>query len=145
MSLMSKELVLFDCEANSKEDAVKSMAEAMDKAGFLANKEQYINDVFKREETATTAIGFSFATPHAKSEGVDKPCLGFMKFKNPIQWDKDSEPVKMAFQIAVPITGGEQHLEILAAIFKNLIKDDFRSKIAKADSEQEICDIIAAI
>lgn len=51
----------------------------------------------------------------------------------------------MAFQIAVPITGGEQHLEILAAIFKNLIKDDFRSKIAKADSEQEICDIIAAI
>lgn len=85
MSLMSKELVLFDCEANSKEDAVKSMAEAMDKAGFLANKEQYINDVFKREETATTAIGFSFATPHAKSEGVDKPCLGFMKFKNPIQ------------------------------------------------------------
>ena len=68
-----------------------------------------------------------------------------MKFNNPIQWDKDSEPVKMAFQIAVPTSGGEQHLEILATIFKNLIHDDFRAKIEKASSEQEICDIIAAI
>lgn len=82
MSLMSKEIVFLDIDVASRDDAITKMAEAMDNAGKLVDKEQYIQDVFNREKTATTAVGFSIATPHAKSAGVGQACLGFMRFNN---------------------------------------------------------------
>lgn len=145
MSLMSKELVIMDCGVSYRDEAIKFMASTMAENGLLNDKEQYIKDVLKRENSASTAIGFSIATPHAKSSGVNETCIGFMKFNNPIQWDANSEKIKMAFQIAVPIDGGEQHLEILAAIFRNLIKEDFRKKLDEATTAEDICKVVESI
>ena len=145
MSLMSKEIVFLDVDIESRDDAITKMAEAMDAAGKLADKDQYIQDVFDREKTATTAVGFSIATPHAKSAGVKEPCLGFMRFNKEFKWSEDAEPVKMMFQIAVPEGGANKHLEIRQVIFRNLIHDDFRQELANVSSAEEVCEMIERI
>lgn len=85
MSLISPELVIFDSGVSYRDEAIKQMADAMEAAGKLSDKEQYLKDVFERENSASTAVGFSIATPHAKSSGVKEACLSFTRFKNPIQ------------------------------------------------------------
>lgn len=145
MSLMSKDIVFLDVDVSSREEAITKMADAMDAAGNLADKDQYIQDVFDREKTATTAVGFSIATPHAKSAGVKEACLGFMRFNNELVWSEDAEPVTMMFQIAVPEGGANQHLDILQLIFRNLIHDDFREKLSKVNSPEEVCEMIEQI
>ena len=145
MSLMSKNIVFLDVDVSSRKEAITKMAEAMDAAGNLADKDQYIQDVFDREKTATTAVGFSIATPHAKSAGVKEACLGFMRFNKELVWSEDAEPVTMMFQIAVPEDGANQHLDILQLIFRNLIHDDFREKLSKVNSPEEVCEMIEQI
>lgn len=145
MSLISPDLVIFDSGVSYRDEAIKQMSDAMEAAGKLNDKEQYIKDVFERENSASTAVGFSIATPHAKSAGVKEACLAFTRFKTPIQWDANSEPVAIAFQIAVPEGAANQHLDILAIIFRNLIHEDFRQKLMKAESPEEICSLVESI
>lgn len=139
--LINGNIVLFDVEAADKEGVIRLIAELMDKDGRLNDKEGYIEDVLKREETSSTAIGFSTATPHAKSVSVKEPSLAFIRLKKPMQWD--DEEVTMVFQIAVPSPGqGDRHLEILAKLFRNLVYDEFRGKLSAAKNQQEVVDLL---
>ncbi len=143
--LMSDEIVMFDVEANSAEEVIRLIADAMDADGRLIDKEGYIADVMKREESSSTAVGFSVATPHSKSVHVKEPSLAFVRLKNSMKWD-DSEEVDMVFQIGVPSPGqGDRHLEILAGLFRKVMHDDFREDLAKAKSAEEVIKLIGIV
>ncbi len=140
--LLTKELVMFHLKAETKEDVIQAIAEAMEQDGRLENKEGYIADVLKREASSSTAVGFDTATPHAKSEYVKEPSLAFVRLAHPISWD-GKEEVSMVFQIGVPAVGhGDRHLEILASLFRQLVHDDFREKLLAAENESEIVEIM---
>lgn len=138
MELMTKELIILDAEAKTKEEVIAAVAEAMDKDGRILDRQGYIDDVKAREASSSTAVGFGLATPHAKSTSVKEPSLAFLRLKNPIQWD-DEEEVGMVFQIAVPSPGqGERHLEILAQISRQLLHEDFREGLMNAKSAEDV-------
>ena len=63
--LMSKELIVFEMEAESKEEVIAQLAALMEQNDRLLNKTGYEQDVLTREEQASTAVGFLTATPHA--------------------------------------------------------------------------------
>lgn len=143
--LMSKEIVMFDAEANSAEEAIRMIADAMEADGRLIDKEGYIADVMKREKSSSTAVGFSVATPHAKSVHVKEPSLAFVRLKNKMKWD-DSEEIDMIFQIGVPSPGqGDRHLEILAGLFRKIMHDDFRESLANAKTAEEVIQLIGVV
>lgn len=145
MELMDKNLVLFDVEASSKEEVIGLITDAMDKGGRLLDKEGYRADVLKREASSTTAVGFSVATPHAKSVHVKEPSLAFLRLKAPIQWDDDEE-VQMVFQIGVPSPGqGDRHLEILAQLFRHLVHEEFQEKLRTVSSPEELIALVGAV
>ena len=94
--VITTDLICLDVEAESKEK--------LDKAGRLNDKDEYIAEVFKREETYATGVGFSVATPHAKTDAVKTASVAFARLKKAIHWD-DEDDVTMIFQLAVPCTG----------------------------------------
>lgn len=139
--LINENLIFFDVEVEDKEEVIEFIAQKMEKDGRLEEKGGYIEAVLKREKSSSTAIGFSTATPHAKSEAVKEPSLAFVRLKQPMQWDE--EMVTMVFQIAVPSPGqGDRHLEILAKLFRSLVYDDFREQLSSAKSKQEIVELL---
>ena len=140
--VITTDLVCLDVEAESKEDVIRLLAEKLDRAGRLNDRETYIAEVFKREETYATGVGFSVATPHAKTDAVKTASVAFARLKKAIHWDEDDD-VTMIFQLAVPCTGaGGLHLQILAALSRKLIYDEFRDQIAAAASAEEILALI---
>ena len=68
--LIDNDFVMFDLEADSSEEVIRKMADVMEQNDRLIDKEMYVADVLQREKVSGTAVGFSVATPHAKSEGV---------------------------------------------------------------------------
>lgn len=142
---MSNEIVMFDVEASSKEEIIDIISEAMDRDGRLNDKDGYVADVIKREAGSSTAVGFMVATPHAKSVHVKEPSLAFLKLRNAIKWDSE-ETVQMVFQIGVPSPGqGDRHLEILSALFRNLVHDDFREKLSAATTAEEVIALVGQV
>ncbi|MFQ9516272.1 MAG: PTS sugar transporter subunit IIA [Eubacterium sp.] len=143
--LMSNEIVMFDVEADSAEEVIRMIADAMEADHRLIDKEGYIADVMKREESSSTAVGFSVATPHSKSVHVKEPSLAFARLKKKMKWI-DSEEVEIIFQIGVPSPGtGDRHLEILAGLFRKIMHDDFREQLAKAETADEIIRLIGSV
>lgn len=143
--LISKEIILLDAEASTKEEIINIVSDAMEKDGRLSDKKEYISDVLKREAGSSTAVGFLVATPHAKSVGVREPSLAFLKLKNPIKWDNEEE-VQLVFQIGVPSPGqGDRHLEILSSIFRKLVHKDFREELHVVSTAEEVIMLIGEV
>ena len=142
--LINDSVVLYNVEASTKEEVISILAEAMDADGRLQNKDTYEKDVLHREGIGSTAVGFMIATPHAKSNGVKESTIAFAKLKNPIKWD--NQQVELVFQIGVPSTSpGDEHLEILSLLFRNLVHADFREKLNLAIKEKDVVALIKSL
>lgn len=138
-SLLSEQAILIPLDAADKNAAIDAMAGVLAESGVVTDKALYLEALHARENTGSTGIGFGVAIPHGKSAGVAKAGLAFAKFAAPLDWQSlDGEPVKAAFMIAVPeAAAGNEHLQILIAISRKLIDDEFREQLlAVEDSEQ---------
>jgi PTS system fructose-specific IIA component len=140
--LVDPQLVLFDVEADSKEQVIRALSERLLQMGRVSDLEGYVSAVLEREGTSSTAVGFSLATPHAKSEFVAEATIGFARLSKELAWD-DEESVRLVFLIAVPLKDkGDRHLRILAKLFRKFVDEDFRSTISEATSAAEIVALI---
>lgn len=144
-TLMNRKLIRFDDEAATKEEVIARITQMMERDGRLLDRQGYEADVLLRESQASTAVGFLTATPHAKSEFVKIPALSFIRLKQPLKWD-GQEDVLLVFQVAVPARGqGDRHLEILAALFRKLVHDEFRIALLKAATAEEVLTLVGKL
>lgn len=129
--------------AGSKDEIISRLADLMDKSGNLSDKNQYVEDVKKREESGTTGIGEGVAIPHAKSSGVKSPGLAAMTVPSGTDYEAlDGEPTNLFFMIAVPEASNDEHLTVLSRLSTMLMDDDFRQNLMKADSKEAFLQVI---
>lgn len=141
-SLVDPQFVLFDVEADSKEQVIRALSERLLHEGRINDLEGYVSAVLERESTSSTAVGFSIATPHAKSEFVADATIGFARLSNELAWD-DEETVRLVFLIAVPLKDkGDRHLQILAKLFRKFVDEEFRATISEATNAGDIVALI---
>ena len=137
--LLKNGAIILDLKAANKEDVIKEMASALSDKRAISNIEEFIEDIWKREKEFSTAIGDGIAIPHAKSATVIKPSIVFAKSNSPIDFDSaDQKPTFLFFMIAAPKQGEELHLMALAKLSRRLVKLEFREKLLKAKTNQEI-------
>ncbi len=142
--LFIEDFVIFDSEANTKEEVIAELAKQMENCNRLKDLDGYLADVKTREEQSSTALGMEIATPHSKSEHVLVPSLGFARLKNPIRWD--DEDVTFVFLIAVPSPGqGDVHLKIISGLCRKLIYDEFKDELRNAADKSEIVKLIGEL
>lgn len=145
MKLVDTELIFFDVEAQTKQDVIEFIAKKMLETGRISDLEGYVQDVLAREETFSTAVGFSVATPHAKTDYALHATVAFARLKKPILWDEDEE-AELIFQLAIPTKDkGDRHLQILASLSRRLIHEEFREQVINAATPEEIIQLIGDI
>lgn len=142
--LIQKEAVLLNLEAADQDQTLNRLADALQGAGFLADKDAFVASVKDREKHASTAIGFGVAIPHGKSSGVKKAGIGFARLAQPVEWNSlDGKPVSIIILLAIPQEeAGKEHLRILASVSKQLIHESFRKQLLEAKTEEEIVGIL---
>ncbi|WP_322903511.1 PTS sugar transporter subunit IIA [Paenibacillus campi] len=143
--LLQPESIFLPSTASTREEAIKQLAAGMAANGAVTDTDDYVRAVMAREQQSSTGIGFGVAIPHGKAAGVTRAVLGFARFDQPIDWDSlDGEPARMAFMIGVPeANAGNEHLQILVALSRKLIHDEFRDELLQAGSKEEILEILS--
>ena len=119
----------------SKEEAIRLLADYMEKGGNLSDKEQYIKDVLAREESGTTGLGDGIATPHAKSAGVTAAGLAAMTIPEGMDFAAmDGNPSRLFFMIAAPDAANDEHIQILSKLATMIMDPDFKEALIQAKS-----------
>jgi fructose-specific phosphotransferase system IIA component len=143
--VINREAIQLDLSAPSREDVLQQMAGQLEASGVLKDKEAYLAAVRAREEQGTTAIGFDVAIPHGKSEGVARSAVAFARLPESIDWSGSGDEARLIFLIAVPKEQeGNEHLQILAALSRKLMHEDFREKLNTAESPEEVLQALDA-
>ena len=123
MDLLDRKSISISGSPKSKDEAIRQMADLMDKSGKLSDKEAYVKGLFAREEESTTAVGEGIAIPHYKGNAVTKPGLAAMVIKDGVDFDSiDGEPVKLIFAIAAPDVKENVHLDVLSKLSVLMMK-----------------------
>ena len=127
----------------SKEEAIRLLADYMEKGGNLSDKEQYVKDVLIREESGTTGLGDGIATPHAKSDGVKAAGLAAMTIPDGMDFAAmDGNPSRLFFMIAAPNGANDEHLAILSKLATMIMDPDFKEALIAAKSVEEFRHLI---
>ncbi|WP_412126095.1 fructose-specific PTS transporter subunit EIIC [Streptomyces platensis] len=133
--------------ADEKEAAIREMAELVAATGKVADVDELVRVALAREAQGTTGLGEEIAIPHAKTDAVTAPMVGFARSADGIDWGSlDGTRARLVFLIAVPeAAAGDEHLRILALLSRKLMDADFRARLQGAESEARILRVLGEI
>ncbi|WP_326808395.1 fructose-specific PTS transporter subunit EIIC [Streptomyces sp. NBC_01775] len=133
--------------AESKEAAIREMAAVLGRSGKVTDSEALVRAALAREEQGTTGLGEEIAVPHAKTDAVSAPVVGFARSPEGIEWGAlDGTEARLVFMIAVPeAAAGDEHLRILALLSRKLMDSGFRARLLEAADKDSVLRILAEI
>ncbi|QLH22194.1 fructose-specific PTS transporter subunit EIIC [Streptomyces sp. Rer75] len=131
---LTEQTVKEQLTAHRKDDAIREMAELLAASGKVADAAELVRVAFAREDQGTTGLGEEIAIPHAKTDAVTAPVVGFARSAEGIEWGApDGTKARLVFMIAVPeAAAGDEHLRILALLSRKLMVPEFRERLAGA-------------
>ncbi|MER7398102.1 PTS fructose transporter subunit IIABC [Streptomyces sp. NPDC000151] len=134
-------------DATEKEAAIRELAELAAGTGRVADVDELVRVALAREAQGTTGLGEEIAIPHAKTDAVTAPVVGFARSAEGIDWESlDGTLAKLVFMICVPeAAAGDEHLRILALLSRKLMDADFRARLQAAPDSDAIMTVLAEI
>ena len=133
--------------ATTKDNAISSMIDFLDKNNKLIDKESFKEAIHKREKIISTGIGMGVAIPHAKlKEYSDFFLLIGIQKKKGINWTSlDGSLVRIIFMIGGPEDNQNKYLKILSNL-TSVIKDhSLRKQLVKMKTAKSIKDLFLKI
>ncbi|MFD8999324.1 fructose-specific PTS transporter subunit EIIC [Streptomyces abikoensis] len=139
--------VRLDLAAVRKDAAIRELAEVLGGAGQVRDVDALVTAVLAREELGTTGLGEEIAVPHAKTDAVTAPVVGFARSAEGIDWGAlDGSKARLIFMIAVPEALAEdEHLRILALLARKLLDPGFRARLLEAEGEGAVLGVLAEV
>lgn len=136
--LIEPEIICLDLKANNKEDVLIELVELLDNAGKLTDKQQFLNDIWRREEIGNTGFEEGIAIPHAKSAAVALPAVVVGISRQGIHYGaEDGQLSDVFFMLASPDGEYYHHIEVLAQISSKLIEEGFVEQLKAAESVEQ--------
>ncbi|MFJ2750339.1 fructose-specific PTS transporter subunit EIIC [Streptomyces sp. NPDC087297] len=133
--------------AASKEAAIREMAGMLASTGNVRDVDELVRVALAREAQGTTGLGESIAVPHAKTDAVIRPTVGFARSEAGIEWGApDGTKARLVFMISVPeASAGDEHLRILALLARKLMDAAYRERLRTAPDTAAVLEVLSEI
>ncbi|MGC0402887.1 PTS system fructose-specific IIC component [Streptomyces sp. SAI-126] len=144
---LTEQTVKVALDARDKEAAIREMAALLARTGKVADLDELVATALRREEQGTTGLGEEIAIPHAKTDAVTAPVVGFARSAEGVEWGSlDGTKAGLVFMIAVPeAAAGDEHLRILALLSRKLMDPEFRARLVAAPDERAVLEVLSEI
>ncbi|WP_371018340.1 PTS fructose transporter subunit IIABC [Pseudalkalibacillus sp. JSM 102089] len=137
--LLTKETMILNLEADSKDRVINELSEKLERAGKLQDLNAFKKAIHAREKESTTGIGEGIAIPHAKTAAVKAPAIVFGRSNAGIDYQSlDGQPAHLFFMIAATEGANQTHLEALSRLSSFLMDNEFRKGLLEARTEEEV-------
>lgn len=125
---LTERTVKIRLDAQEKEAAIREMAVLLARGGKVTDEDELVRTALRREEQGSTGLGEEIAIPHARTDAVTAPVVGFARSDEGVEWGSmDGTKARLVFMIAVPeAAAGDEHLRILALLSRKLMDAGFR-------------------
>ncbi|OCH22913.1 PTS fructose transporter subunit IIABC [Aliivibrio logei] len=135
--LINEQLICLNLHAKTKDDVFSEMAAILHQQGRINDIDQFLSDIYAREELGNTGFEEGVALPHAKSSAVIKPAVMIGVSQDGVEYGaEDGQPSRLFFMIASPKNGADHHIEVLAELSSKLIEEGFIEKFLNATSSK---------
>lgn len=144
VSPVSDELIRLTCEATTKEEAIREMVGILYGAGRTDRPGDLEEDVWAREATYSTGLGFGFAVPHCRTKAVDAVCVAVGRLSKAVDWgSNDGLPVRHVMMLAVPeAADAKSHLQVLAKLARRLVHEEFRGAVEQVSDVAGMAELL---
>ncbi|MFF9017882.1 fructose-specific PTS transporter subunit EIIC [Streptomyces sp. NPDC014870] len=134
-------------DAGDKDAAIREMAAMLATTGKVRDLDGLVAAAFAREAQGTTGLGEEIAIPHAKTDAVTAPVVGFARSAEGVEWGSlDGTKARLIFMITVPeAAAGDEHLRILAMLSRKLMDPGFRERLLEAGDEAALLGILGEV
>src|SRR5215213_1604868 len=142
-ALITTDLVSLDADLGAdKATVVRRLAELVAAAGRATDAGALQADVLAREAQAATGLPGGIAIPHCRSEAVTEASLAFARLNPKVDFGAPDGPAELVFLIAAPAEGDADHLTLLTALARALVRPEFVASLRSAASEEEIVRLV---
>jgi PTS system nitrogen regulatory IIA component len=132
-------MVIADLKGKDKESALREIVEWMTSRSPSFDGARALKALLERERDSTTAIGDGVAIPHAKMAGIRQVCGLFARSTQGVDFQSlDGEATYLFFLLIAPENSPGDHLKALARISRLLKDPEFRARLMKGKTAQEI-------
>lgn len=138
----TEDLVVIGTKSETKDEVIRELAERLVAAGRVTDIDAYLSEVAKREEVMATGIQGGIGIPHGRSESVTAPSVAVATSAAGIPFGAPDGPAHLIFLIAAPTGADDSHLQILAAIARRVMRDEFREALRNATEPAFIAETI---
>ncbi|MCG9624438.1 fructose-specific PTS transporter subunit EIIC [Vibrio mediterranei] len=143
--ILNAQLIKLDLAATDKDAVFNELADVLVNAGKVSDKQQFVKDVWAREETGNTGFEDGIALPHAKSASVVSPAIAVGISKQGIEYGaEDGQPSNIFFMIASPEKASNFHVEVLAKLSSKIVEPTFLENLRRATSNEEALALLVA-
>lgn len=144
-NLFSKNLIILNYNATSKEDVIKKMASMLNENGYLNDMEAFIKEIKKREEINGTGIEEHIAMPHAKGEFIKKHGIAILRVDGD-GFDFNSSDQKLSklfFMMAIPKEAPSNvHIKAISYLSNTFSDNLLRHELMSTNNEDRFLKII---
>ncbi|QFI14729.1 fructose-specific PTS transporter subunit EIIC [Borrelia sp. CA_690] len=144
-NLFSKNLIVLNYNATSKEDVIRKMASMLNENGYLNDMETFIKEIQKREEINGTGIEEHIAMPHAKGDFIKKHGIAILRVTGD-GFDFNSSDQKLSklfFMMALPEeTSSDAHIKAISYLSNTFSNNLLRNELMSTNNEDRFLEII---
>jgi fructose-specific phosphotransferase system IIA component len=132
-------------KSKDKESAIEELINVLASSGQIKDAAVALEAVMEREQTRSTGIGSGIAIPHGKCNAVKELVMGIGVAKEPIEFASiDNKPVTLVVMLVSPPDKTGPHIQALARISRLLLDEQFKAKLEKASSPEEVYQLVSS-
>jgi PTS system fructose-specific IIC component len=140
--LLDEKFILTDFKSVEKDSVINELIDLYKGNDKVNDIEMVRTAILDREKIMSTGVGKGFAIPHGKTNAVNDVIAAFGKTTQDIDYDAlDGKPVHLVFLLVGRDDMVSKHIKLLSRISRLMNKDEFRERLIKANSKEEIINI----
>ncbi len=144
--LITPDLVVLDADLGADKSAVVArLAALVAAAGRATTAEALHADAMAREAQAATGLPGGIAIPHCRSEAVTEASLAFARLSPPVDFGAPDGPADLVFLIAAPAHGDADHLTLLTALARALVRPEFVASLRAARTDADVVALVQEV
>ncbi len=143
--LIHKNSIIADLASKDKKGVLEELATAVSDIA-ATNPREIVDVLLEREQLGSTGIGGGIGIPHGKLPSINTIVVGFGLSREGVDFDSlDNKPVHIFFLLITPTNSTGSHLKVLAQISRLLKQRQFKESLIKAESTDEIIQLIETV
>ncbi len=142
-NILSPDRVVF-INQTSKHDALVELADVLATAPQVKDGQELTQEILKREELMSTAIGRGIAIPHVRLSSVTDLVMAVGVCRKPIADFPtiDDQPVNLLFMIAAAYNQHSYYLKTISHFSAKFKDKDLRDAMLSSLTEQEVFNLL---